>query len=154
MKLGTETGSLFNHLMGSSKSEPEVGKGATVLYWTDRSAYQVIWVSDDKKSCKIQRCKAKRIDSNGMSESQDYDYSELEENSIETLVFKWGSWRTCVKVVNYSDYEKLTKDEIELCQDSDCLKLKLIPGLTKETNVYNKINILFGVQREYHDYSF
>lgn len=60
MKLGSETGSLVNHLMSSrSNTEPNIGTPATLLSWTDRSAATVtkvfekngrlmIEVTDDK----------------------------------------------------------------------------------------------------------
>lgn len=42
MKLGSETGSLVNHLMGSSSQiDPEVDMPATILSWSDRSAATV-----------------------------------------------------------------------------------------------------------------
>ena len=42
MKLGSETGSLVNHLMSSSSNtEPNIGTPATLLSWTDRSAATV-----------------------------------------------------------------------------------------------------------------
>ncbi len=46
MKLGTQTGSMTNHLMSNVKSmEPMVGMGATVLMWTDRHACTIIEVN-------------------------------------------------------------------------------------------------------------
>lgn len=42
MKLGSETGSLVNHLMGSSSQiDPEVDMPATILSWSDRAAATV-----------------------------------------------------------------------------------------------------------------
>lgn len=42
MKLGSETGSLVNHLMStSSYGEPTVGTPATLLSWSDRAAATV-----------------------------------------------------------------------------------------------------------------
>ena len=39
MKLGSETGSLVNHLMStSSNDEPNIGTPATLLSWSDRAA--------------------------------------------------------------------------------------------------------------------
>ena len=43
-------GSLVNLVLdGSKPHEPEVGMGATILYWSDRSAATIMKVSDDKK---------------------------------------------------------------------------------------------------------
>jgi len=155
MKLGTQTGSLVNHLMSYDKNMPEVGKGATELLWSDRHAYQVTWVSDDKKKCTIRRCDAQRIDNNGMDESQEYDYSKLLDYDIN-LIFRYGSWYSYAKVVEFIDekiYDTTTFEERQQYYNED-FELKLIDGVTKEKIVYTKINIKFGFQREYYDYSF
>jgi hypothetical protein len=62
--------------------EPEVGMGATLCLWSDSHAYtitEVIRYKSGKNAGKIRaviarRDIAKRIDKNGMSESQDYEY--------------------------------------------------------------------------------
>jgi hypothetical protein len=91
MKLGTETGSLMNHLRSNDPTPPVVGKGATELMWTDRHAYFVNAVSKDGKRCTIERAKAIRTDDRGMSDAQNYRY-ERTGNTTE-LRFKWGKWR-------------------------------------------------------------
>lgn len=53
---------------------PVVGMGATQICWSDRHAYTVIAVSANGKRCTVQRDKAIRIDSNGMSECQQYRF--------------------------------------------------------------------------------
>ena len=62
---------------GTKPLEPEVGMGATVLYWTDRSAATIMKVSDNKKSIWISHDKAIRVDKNGMSDAQEYTYETL-----------------------------------------------------------------------------
>ena len=72
MKLGTETGSLINHLMaGENAPMPVVGGPATVLSWSDRKPGTVIGWDDYT-----------RTDSNGMSEDQDYEYTRNPNNPI------------------------------------------------------------------------
>lgn len=47
MKLGSETGSVMNHLysrMVVGEPAPEVGMGATILMWTDRRAATIVSV--------------------------------------------------------------------------------------------------------------
>jgi len=95
MKLGTETGSLVNHLRSNHKpSIPEVGMGATLLLYSDRDPYTIrkvegkkLWASRDSYT---------RTDTNGMSESQEYDYSNDNQNdeSYWTLftLRKDGKW--------------------------------------------------------------
>ena len=73
MKLGTETASFVNHLYSrTAEPAPVVGMGATLLMYTDRDAYTV--VSWDGKILGVTSDTANRIDSNGMSDSQDYEY--------------------------------------------------------------------------------
>lgn len=54
---------------------PKVGDGASVQMWSDRKAGTVIAVSPTGHEVTWQEDHAKRTDSNGMSECQDYDYS-------------------------------------------------------------------------------
>lgn len=73
--------------------EPQVGQGATVLYWSDRHAGTIIEVSKNKKRVVVQRDKAKRVDANGMSDAQTYEFTPDPEG--QTWVFslrKNGRW--------------------------------------------------------------
>jgi len=103
LKLGTETGSLVNHLYsGSTKIQPEVGLGATLLMWSDRIACTITEVKTNKqgiiKSFIIQEDTATRTDQNGMSETQTYEYSSNPSGSQWTCKLrKNGTW----KVMNY-----------------------------------------------------
>lgn len=74
MHLGTQTGSLVNHIYSSANiPAPVVGMGATILMWSDRHAGTVVEVRADG-SFTVQRDKATRADSNGMSDCQEYTY--------------------------------------------------------------------------------
>lgn len=66
----------MNHIMSRSdrQSAPKVGDGATILMWTDRHAGTVVKVTPTQ--IHVRRDFAKRIDCNGMSESQNYEYTE------------------------------------------------------------------------------
>jgi len=159
-KAGKTTGSLFNYLMGNNSTIPVVGKGATMLYWTDRDAYQVMSVSDDLKTVVVKKCIAERIDNNGMSESQKYDYSKLSPIE-ETIVWKWNAWRLINKKIMFTtEYAKTIGDgwfntpESKLCFPDGKGELVLIEGKTHVVTSYSKVNILWGTQREYYDYSF
>lgn len=94
MKLGTQTGSLVNHVISLVKSpRPEVGMGATLLMWTDRKAYTVIGVSPSGKTLLAQRDKAIRTDSNGMSEAQSYRFEPDPAAEKETYTLRAnGEW--------------------------------------------------------------
>lgn len=98
MKLGTETGSLVNHVStrgATGEERPEIGDGATRYLWTDRHAYTVIDVKVTPKRCvvTVQRDHAERVDANGMSEVQEYTYTPDPEGQIKRLTFRRGAWR-------------------------------------------------------------
>lgn len=74
MKAGSETGSLINHLYSRGQEVvPMVGMGVTILCWTDRHAGTIVKMTPTQ--IHVQMDSVKRIDSNGMSESQEYKYS-------------------------------------------------------------------------------
>lgn len=89
------TGSMINYLMGdrTKQPEPEVGMGATLLYWTDREPATVIEVSPSGKSVRVQVDKSTRTDTNGMSESQSYTYERDPYGDVFTYTLrKNGRW--------------------------------------------------------------
>lgn len=100
MKLGTETGSLTNHLYGRAvigQPEPVVGMGATLLYWTDRHAATIVQVSLDKKTVFLQEDTATRIDKNGTSESQDYSFEPNKNAPWKGFRMFKNGWREVTK---------------------------------------------------------
>lgn len=67
--------------------------GATVLYWTDRRAATIVWVSPSGKSLKIRGDKAIRTDSYGMSDAQSYRYEpQPDAPEVEYTLRKDGRW--------------------------------------------------------------
>lgn len=133
LKIGLQTGSLANMAMSNNSTIPEVGKGATILLWTDRNAYEVMEVSRDRKRVVIQKYRPKRIDKNGVSEDQEYEYKELSGHD-EVIVWRWGAWR---------------KESI----DYYCKLVDGVPCHTEKKG-YNKICIVWGIKQEYYDFSF
>ncbi len=93
MSLLTPTNSLVNNLMANSKSPtPAVGMGATELQWTDRSPYTIVEVKSASRIV-VQADSSKRIDGNGMSESQDYEYSPNPNGrKVVVTLRKNGRW--------------------------------------------------------------
>lgn len=65
----------------------KVGDPATLLMYTDTHAGTVVHVSKSGKTIRVQQDKATRIDNNGMSESQTYDYSRDPEGSVTAYRF-------------------------------------------------------------------
>lgn len=86
MRLMKDTASLNNWLMGGTNGQPipEAGMGATILMWTDRVAATIVKVT--RTQVHVQKDHAIRIDSNGMSESQDYRYEPNPD--AEVIIFR------------------------------------------------------------------
>lgn len=96
MKLGTETGSLMNHVMaGAATPIPAVGMGCTILNWTDRDAATISAVETYRgmTMVKVREDHAKRTDTNGMSESQTYEYTPNPMGREQAFILKNGRWR-------------------------------------------------------------
>lgn len=104
MKLGTETGSLINHLHARGtrgQPTPVVGMGATLLLWTDRNPATIVAVTDRKDGgwdIVVQEDNYKRTDKNGFSESQTYEYTPNPEGyrshfRFEPAVGRWQQMR-------------------------------------------------------------
>lgn len=151
----------MNYMMGNNATLPQVGAGCTMLSWTDRHAYEVISASEDKKRVVIQQYQPVRTDNNGMSETQNYAYTIL-NGFNEIIVWKWGAWRKEVsKIMFTEEYAKtigpkwFDSDDHKLLYPNDGVELTVvIPGKTEIRKQYSKVNILWGVKDEYHDYSF
>ena len=86
-------GNLMNRISEAGKqAEPKVGDGATINMYTDRKAATIVEVLTPKK-IRVQLDNATRIDSNGMSEVQDYSYERDPEGPIYTFTQrKNGMW--------------------------------------------------------------
>jgi len=131
MKLGTQTGSLVNHMMSRNGFVlPKEGDGATLLGWTDRHAATVICVMmvNKKHTVSVQRDMAIRTDKNGMCESQEYEYKR--DPSGQIVHFRWNdktnSW---VEIVHNEKTGRWNK-------------------------AYSQSGVLFGERNEYYDFSF
>lgn len=85
MKLGKETGSIFNWAMSNNTTIPETGKDGTELCWTDRRSFRVIDVSKDGKS----GIAAFYVDCYDTLEPLG---TELEKQTFR-FKFRYGKWR-------------------------------------------------------------
>lgn len=96
MKLGTETGSLVNHIYSrTAHPAPQTGMAATLLMWSDREPATVIYVSD--KLVQVQCDSAVRTDLNGMSDSQTYEYFRNPRGAVyEFSKNRAGAWEYSV----------------------------------------------------------
>lgn len=124
MNLGSETGSLVNHVISSRNSvEPTLGMGATLLSWSDRRGGTVTFVG---KIVTVAEDHAVRTDSNGVSESQTYEHTP-NENGRKSYFRrnKKGGW-----------------DEVG------------VNMTTGRWNRIGAGKVVFGRKETYHDYSF
>lgn len=92
MRIGSETGSLMNHLMAGGRIEPAVGMGATILCWTDRHAATIVRVT--RCQVHVQYDNAKRTDENGMSECQTYAYTPNPNGAVVVFRKTKRGWRS------------------------------------------------------------
>ncbi len=97
MKLGTQTGSMTNHIYSRAvigQPEPVVGMGATVLCWTDRHPATIVEVGKIGQCLmvKVQEDNARRADKNGFSEDQTYNYTPNPKAHVATYRFRRNRW--------------------------------------------------------------
>lgn len=103
-------GSLVNNVLENTNNNvvPEVGMGITVCMFSDRYAGTITKVSPSKKTFSFTRDKVVRVDKNGMSDCQVYNY-ESDPNGYEmkARIRKNGKYKTehtdCSIILNYRD---------------------------------------------------
>lgn len=124
MKLGKDTGSLVNYMMGNStKPTPEVGMGCTLLFWSDRYAGTIIKIENN--IIHVQQDNATRIDKNGISEDQEYEYTPNPKGAMYYFRIRKG---------------KLVQVRLNM--------------ETNRWNIANECNLSIGTRRQYYDFSF
>ena len=167
-------GGFINQMMGNNATQPEVGKGATILSYSDRHAYEVTEVAEDGLSCVIREMDTKNIGEAYGDER--YEYASNEENHTYNLRWNekracWGKVGSSVQIIkalakkldkqygfgwtkflpNGVDYSDLFIKENE---DNFYNQMKVVKGITKEYKNFEKISIIFGVMEQYRDPSF
>lgn len=144
--------------------EIKVGDGVTEYGYTDRYPYEVVEVID-QNNIVIRRIDTRRIDNNGMSDCQEYEYISNENNPTERLTRRNNVW---YKVKEYSkesflrsaEYIKNDFKNLEVAYNY----IRCMANLTeaqykridegKSVKKYVKKNISVGVMQKYFDYSF
>jgi len=102
MKLGTETGSLINHLysrMTKGAPVPEVGMGVTILHWSDRSAGTIVEVFKigDDLAIAVTGDDYKIVSGSVMDGSADYEYTPRPDGNRSYYRFTAKGWRSVWK---------------------------------------------------------
>lgn len=156
---GVTTGSLVNYIYGNNQTRPEKGQGATLLLYSDRHAYLVTEVSNDGLKATLQRYDAKRTDSNGISEDQTYDLTELTGERMQ-IEYRKNGWYQVHHYVAFTksfaawieaNEHQFNSDEAlqaELWGDTPG-SLQLVAEKTRAARKLSKISIVFGFAREY-----
>ena len=164
-------GGFINQMMGNNSTAPVVGKGATILSYSDRSAHEVVSVSEDGNSCQIRSMNCTFIGSAYGDER--YTYSSDETNQVMDLEWnskkaKWGQVSHSVQIqkslVNklikefgwgWTDNLPVPYDTLKVGEsDGMYTKLKIVKGITKEYKNFSPVSIIFGVMEQYRDPSF
>ena len=160
-------GSLFNQLMANNASLPKVGEGATELHYTDRTCYEVIEVSTDYKTVKLERLEAK-ADPTKQNEEGHQNWILEPTGQFITVVWRHNAWRVKSNVVKFTKEfrEKaeqaghfslasfLTDEQREAVYGNDVRPQNVVEGITEVAVEYSKIRLLFGVKDYYYDWSF
>ena len=100
MKLGSETGSLVNHLMStSSNDEPTIGTPATLLSWSDRAAATVtdVFVKNGRTIVEVTYDLSTVVRGSSVDGSAEYRYERDPSGSVRYFRReKTGEW-ICVR---------------------------------------------------------
>lgn len=160
-------GSFFNQLMANNASLPKVGEGATELHYTDRTCYEVIEVSDDYKTVKLEclEAYADPTKENGMGH-QNWLFERT--GQFMTVVWRQGAWRIKKNVVKFTKEFKekaeragcfspsalLTETQLLAVYGDDVRPRNVVEGITRAAVEYSKIRIIFGKKDYYYDWSF
>lgn len=164
-----QPGSFTNYLMANNSSVPEVGKGATVMHYSDRSVYEVVEVSEDKKRVRLQALEASwdRTKPGGEGH-QNWVFTPM--NQFITVVWRnhrgGGAWYTEHDTVTYTkEYiaaqdsnlllaQTLTDEQHQQVYAGQLYPQNVVPGITRRTKKYDRIRILFGRKDYYYDWEF
>ena len=138
----------------------KVGDGVTEYYYSDREPWEVVAVKD-QNHITIRQLTTKRIDNNGQSESQEYEYISDPNNYTVDLVKRNGGWysATTCTINEYNEIqarrynETVTDEDIRLIMWAAQFDENKLKKNGKQTR-YHKYNISIGHASKYEDPSF
>ena len=130
----------------------EVGTGLTRYDWSDRHAYEVVEVAD-QKHIKIREYDHKNV---GVPMSNDWELVSNESNPIIELVKRGKYWYTVVSIT-VAEAKAIFEgnnidDKIWAAHNNFDLPDIIAKGKTKKN--YHRWNVSFGVAEYYYDYEF
>lgn len=147
-------GSLTNRLEENRQfcDEITVGTGVTEYSWSDRHAYEVVEVTD-QKHVKIREYDHKCV---GGAYSNDWELISNENNPVISLTKRGKYWYTVVTITPEEAKSIYEGDDIEAklwaCHNNFDLQAIIESGKKKTT--YHRRNVSFGVASYYYDYEF
>ena len=148
-------GSLDNRLEENKMfcDEIKVGTGMTEYFYSDRKAYEVVAVKD-QKHVTVRRLDAKHI---GDAYENKWQFVSNEENPTMEMAKRGNRWyRVCTVTVDFLDgIEEGTSEWLDkilfLCHNGISVEqLKEKGKVTK----YHAMSVSFGVADYYYDYEF
>ena len=160
--------------MSNNSSVPEVGKGATAMHYSDRSCFEVIEVSADGKTAKLEALNAKWDKTKPGGEGHQNWILEPTGN-FRTVTWRNNAWKVVCNVINFTKEFEKECDDKGISSRAQYLKDNypeayakiynpnspryphpgaVVEGFTKEAKEYHKVNILFGTKEYYYDWSF
>lgn len=135
--------------------EIKVGTGMTEYFYSDRHAYEVVEVKD-QKHIKVREFDHKHIGDGCMDNN--WELISNENNAVRTLTKrgKYWYWTTVITdaiLINLDseDAEVRLNAQLFMCHnnvDAETLKAK------KKITRYNRANVSFGIADYYYDYEF
>lgn len=133
----------------------KVGDGMTEYMWSDRRAYEVVEVSD-QKHVKVREYDAKHI---GGAYENKWELISNESNPVHTMTKRGNYWYftvTCTpedieEIESRTDESEKLTGLMWLC--SNGFEKDIVKEKGKQTK-YHRANVSFGVANYYYDYEF
>lgn len=151
-------GSFFNQLMSNNSSIPEVGKGATEMLYSDRNCYEVISVSDDFKTVRLEVLDAE-ADKAFKCDIGHQNWILKPTGRFITVSYRHGAWRQKSQKVMFTEkYAETLGNKFHGSEDYNKVfvdgEMVVVEGITELKTEWHKINLLFGRKDYYYDWSF
>lgn len=149
-------GSLNNRVEENRQfcDEIKVGTGMTEYFWSDRHAYEVVEVID-QKHVKVREYDAVKADNE--SYSNHWNLVSNEKNPVISLTKRGNYWYvvvTCTPEEARAILEKENNLDERLWACHNGFDLQEIANSNKAKTKYHRRNVSFGVANYYYDYEF
>lgn len=133
--------------------EIEVGTGVTEYFYSDREAYEVVEVKD-QKHVKIRRYDHKHVGDGSMDNN--WQLISNPENPTIELAKRGQYWYSVVTITpeEAADIYNGTDLDAKLWACHNNFDLQAIIASGKKKTTYHKMNVSFGVAEYYYDYEF